>query len=78
LGQDFEKRFFINGLVGRHGTCWDVTIPADHAAKLDEAAVTSALDDAAIMRGGGGIDQIAPQPPKARQGAILVRSASQL
>ena len=27
-----------------------------------------------MMRGDGGIDQIAAQPPEARQGAILVRS----
>ncbi len=31
----------------------------DHAAKLDQAAVAGALDDAAVMRVDGGIDQIA-------------------
>ena len=46
----------------------------DHAAKLDEAAVAGALDDAPMMRGDGGIDQIAAQPPQPRQRAILVRA----
>ena len=45
----------------------------DHAAELDDAAVAGALDDAAVMRGDGGIDQIAAQAPQARQSAILVR-----
>ena len=46
----------------------------DHAAELDEAAVAGALDDAPVMRGDGGIDQIAAQPPQPRQRAILVRA----
>ena len=46
----------------------------DHAAELNEAAVAGALDDASVMRGDGGIDQIAAQPPQPRQGAILVRA----
>ena len=46
----------------------------DHAAELDEAAVAGALDDAPVMRGDGGIDQIAAQPPQPRQSAILVRA----
>ena len=37
----------------------------DHAAELDEAAVAGALDDAPVMRGDGGIDQIAAQRPAA-------------
>ena len=37
----------------------------DHAAKLDERAVAGALDDAAVMRGDGGIDQIARAAPAA-------------
>ncbi len=45
----------------------------DHAAELDDAAVASALDDAPMMRGDGGIDQIATEAPQARQRAILVR-----
>ncbi len=38
------------------------------------AAVAGALDDAPVMRGDGGIDQIATQAPQPRQGAILVRA----
>ena len=45
----------------------------DHAAKLDDDAVAGALDDTAMMRGDGGIDEIATEAPQARQGAILVR-----
>jgi hypothetical protein len=44
----------------------------DHAAKLDEAAITGSLDDAPMMRGDGGVDQVAAQSPKARKRAILV------
>jgi hypothetical protein len=46
----------------------------DRAAKFDEAAVAGALDDPPVMRGDGGVDQVAPEPPKARERAILVRS----
>ena len=46
----------------------------DHAAELDENAVSGALDDAPVMRGDGGIDQVAAQPPQPRQRAILVRA----
>jgi hypothetical protein len=46
----------------------------DHAAEFDEAAVAGAFDDAAVMRGDGGIDEIAAQAPEPRQRAILVRS----
>ena len=46
----------------------------DHAAELDEAAVAGALDDAPVMGGDGGIDQVAAQPPEPRQRAILVRA----
>ena len=46
----------------------------DDAAELDEDAVAGALDDAAVMGGDGGIDQIAAQPPQPRERAILVRS----
>ena len=45
----------------------------DHAAELDNAAVASALDDAAMMDGDRRIDEIATETPQARQGAILVR-----
>jgi hypothetical protein len=44
----------------------------DHAAELDEAAVASALDDAAVMRVDRRIDQIAAQRPEPRQRALLV------
>ena len=50
----------------------------DHAAKLDDAAVAGALDGAAVMRGDGGIDQIAAQPPQRDKGALLVGAASRL
>ena len=46
----------------------------DDAAELDNAAVAGALDDAPVMGGDGGVDQIAAQPPKPRQGAVLVRA----
>ena len=46
----------------------------DHAAKLDQAPVAGALDDPPAMGGDGGVDQVASQAPKAREGAILVRS----
>src|SRR3984957_5913013 len=46
----------------------------EDAAKLDEAAGAGTLDDAPAMGGDGGVDQIAAQPPEARQGAILVRA----
>ena len=37
-------------------------------------AVAGAFDDPPMMRGDGRVDQVAAQPPKARQRAILVRS----
>ena len=43
-----------------------------HAAKLDNAAVAGALDDAAMMRGYRGIDQVAAKTPQARERALLV------
>src|SRR5271157_1896477 len=46
----------------------------DHAAELDETSVPGSLDDAPVMGVDGGIDQIAPQAPEPRQGAILVRA----
>ena len=46
----------------------------DHAAKLDENTVAGALDDAPMMGGDGGVDQVAPQAPKTRERAILIRS----
>ena len=46
----------------------------DDAAELDDAAVAGALDDAAVMHGDRGIDQIAAQRAQPRQGAIFVRA----
>jgi hypothetical protein len=45
----------------------------DDAAKLDEAAVPGALDGAPVMRGDGGIDEVAAQPSKTRQRPVLIR-----
>ena len=42
------------------------------AAKLYKNTIPCPLDDAAMMHGDGGIDQIAPQPVQSRQGWILV------
>ncbi len=42
------------------------------AAKLDDASVAGALDDAAVMGGDGGVDEVAAQTPETREGAILV------
>jgi hypothetical protein len=50
------------------------TYRVDHAAELDEAAVSGAFDDAPAMRVDGGINQIAAQSAKPRQRAILIRS----
>ena len=46
----------------------------DDAAELDDAAVAGALDDAAMVHGDGGIDQIAAQRPQPRQNPIFVGS----
>ena len=50
----------------------------DHAAKFDQAAVTSSLDDASVMQGDGRIDEVAAQRPEPRQGAILIRPHERL
>jgi hypothetical protein len=44
----------------------------DDAAELDDCAVAGALDDAAVMRGDRGIDEIAAQPPDTRKRALFV------
>jgi hypothetical protein len=44
----------------------------DHAAELDDRPVAGALDDAAMMSGGGGVDEIAAQPPKTRKRPVLI------
>jgi len=43
-----------------------------HATKFDDAAVAGTLHDAPVMRGDGGIKQIAPQPAQPSQCPILV------
>jgi hypothetical protein len=47
----------------------------DDAPKLDDAAITGALDDAAIMYGDHGIDQIATLRSGSRQSSIFVRAS---
>jgi hypothetical protein len=42
------------------------------AAKLNDRAVASALDDVAVMHRDGRVDQIAAERPKPRQNAVLV------
>ena len=44
----------------------------DHAAEFDDRTVASALDDAAMMSGDGGLDEIAPQRAEARKRPALV------
>ena len=38
----------------------------DHATELDNGPIAGALYDAPVMRGDGGVDQIAPQPTEPR------------
>ena len=47
----------------------------DHAAKLDDAAVAGALDDAAMMHGDCGVNQVAAQRAQSRQCPVLVRAS---
>ena len=42
------------------------------AAKLDNASIAGAFDDAAVMSGDGRVDEVAAEPPQARKGPILV------
>jgi len=46
----------------------------DDVAKLDDAAIAGALDDAAMMHGDCGIDQIAAHGAQSRQSSIFVRT----
>ncbi len=46
----------------------------DDATKLDENAIAGALDGASVMRGDGGIDQVAAEASQPRERAILVHS----
>jgi hypothetical protein len=45
----------------------------DDAPELDDGAVARALDDAAVVGGDGGVDEVAAEAPQARERAILVR-----
>ena len=42
------------------------------AAKLDDAAVAGAFDDAAVMDSDGRIDEVAAKRPKPRESPVLV------
>jgi hypothetical protein len=46
----------------------------DDAAELDDAAVAGALDDAAMIHGDEGVDQVAAERPEPRQNSIFVRA----
>ena len=50
----------------------------DHAAEFDDRTVASALDDAAVMSGDGGLDEIAPQRAQARSVRLSSMPASRL
>src|ERR1700729_1468855 len=46
----------------------------DDAAELDDAAIAGGLDDAAMMHGDEGVDQVAAERPEPRQNSIFVRA----
>ena len=46
----------------------------DHAAEFDERSIACALDDAPVIHGNDGINQIAAECPKPRQRQVLVRT----
>ena len=46
----------------------------DDAAELDDAAVAGPLDDAAMVHGDCGVDQVAAQRAQSRQSSIFVRA----
>ena len=46
----------------------------DDAAELDDAAIAGALDDAVVVHGDCGVNQIAAQRAQSRQGSIFVRA----
>ena len=46
----------------------------DDAAELDDRAVPGALDDAAMMRGDGGVDEVAAKPLRRARVPILIRA----
>ena len=50
------------------------THSVDHTAKLNKSAVAGALDDAPVVNGDRGVDQIAAQRAQPRQSSVLVRA----
>ena len=46
----------------------------DDTPELDNCAVAGALDDASVVHGDGGIDQVASERPQPRQNPVLVGS----
>ena len=50
------------------------TYGVDHAAKLNQSAVAGALNDAPMVDGDRGIDQIAAERAQPRQSSVLVRA----
>ncbi|MBB3134466.1 hypothetical protein FHS26_002196 [Rhizobium pisi] len=64
------------GIALDHGRLYfdRATHGIDNAAEFDEASVSGALDDAAIVHGDGRIDQITAQCSQSRQDAVLVRT----
>jgi hypothetical protein len=50
----------------------------DHAAELDDASVTPALDDAAVMRGDRGVDQVTARRPRSSDCTRRARRSSAL
>ena len=46
----------------------------DDAAEFDKHAIASALDDSAIVRGDGRVDEVAANRPQPRQRPVLVRA----
>ena len=59
---------FDHGVLDFDGAAHGV----DNAAELDERPVAGALNDAPIVHGDGGIDQIATQRAQPGQGSIFV------
>jgi hypothetical protein len=78
---DMDTDSKLDALLGRHahvavdesGLYFDrAAHGVDHAAELDDRGVAGALDDAAVMGGDGGVDQIASKAPQTREGSVLV------
>jgi hypothetical protein len=50
------------------------THSVDHAAELDQRAVAGQLDDAPVIQGDGGVDDVAAQRTKSGERTILVHA----